>query len=214
MALLTKIYGQNRNDRKARQPLKERLQIMFPKLLFLSYNKNTPQIVTADINNISCTGFIRSSKEKIFRFVGKELRTDMQNMMQVAPSLTWPPKPEDLFATDRQPLKSLKSFLEQLLQFTHHTTGEMVKQHIWSFSQDIVYSISRGTFFHRKTHFAWYEISVCFLFFVIYAKSEYIRYWIYWKEFIHFSKCSQFLKLNFRFEVSDIFRTKCHSKKA
>ena len=70
MALLTKIYGQNRNDRKARQPLKERLQIMFPKLLFLSYNKNTPQIVTADINNISCTGFIRSSKEKIFRFRG------------------------------------------------------------------------------------------------------------------------------------------------
>ena len=207
MALLTKIYGQNRNDRKARQPLKERLQIMFPKLLFLSYNKNTPQIVTADINNISCTGFIRSSKEKIFRFVAEELRTDMQNMMQVAPSLTWPPKPEDLFATDRQPPKSLKSFLEQLLQFTHHTTGEMVKQHIWPFSQDIVYSISRG----NTLCLVWNK---CFLFFVIYPKSEYIRYWIYWKEFIHFSKCSQFLKLNFRFEVSDIFRTKCHSKKA
>ena len=71
-------------------------------------------------------------------------------MIQAAPSLPWPPKPEDLFAPDRQPPKSLTSFLEQLLQSTHHTTGEMVKQHIWSFSQDIVYSISRGTFFTAK----------------------------------------------------------------
>ena len=118
LALLTEIYGQDRNDRKARQRLKERLQIIFPELLFLSFNKNTPQIVIANINNISCTDFIRSSKEKI--------RTDMQNMMRVAPSPPWPPKPEDLFAPDRQPRKSLKSFLEQLFQSTH-TTGEMVK---------------------------------------------------------------------------------------
>ena len=85
----------------------------------------------------------------MFRFVADGLRTDIQNMMQAAPSLPWPPKPEDLLAPDRQPPKSLTSFLEQLLQSTH-TTGEIVKQHIWSFSQDIVYSISRGTFFTAK----------------------------------------------------------------
>ena len=51
----------------------------------------------------------------------------LRNMMQAAPSLPWPPKPEDLLAPDRQPPKSLTSFLEQLLQSTHHTTGEMVK---------------------------------------------------------------------------------------
>ena len=149
MALLTELYGQDRNDRKARQQLKERLQIIFPELVFLSYNKNTPQIVIASMNNISCTDFIRSSKEKMLRFVADELRTFIQNMMQAAPSLPWPPKPEDLLAPDRQPPKSLTSFLEQLLQSTH-TTGEIVKQHIWSFSQDIVYSISRGTFFTAK----------------------------------------------------------------
>ena len=87
MALLTEQYGQDRNNRKARQRLKERLQIIFPELLFLSYNKNTPQIVIANINNFSCTDFIRSSKEKMFRFVADELRTDIQNMMQAAPSL-------------------------------------------------------------------------------------------------------------------------------
>ena len=117
----------DRNDRKARQGLKERLQIIFPELLFLSYDKNTPQIAIANINNISCMDFIRSSKEKMFWFVADELRIEIQNMMQAATSLTWPPKPEDLFAPDRQPPKSLTSFLEQLLQSTHHTTGEMVK---------------------------------------------------------------------------------------
>ena len=86
----------------------------------------------------------------MFRFLANELRTDIQNMMQAAPSLSWPSKPEDLFAPDRQPPKSLTSFLEQLLQNTHYATGKMVNQHIWSFSQDIVYSISRGTFFTAK----------------------------------------------------------------
>ena len=62
------------------------------------------------------------------------------------------------------PPKSLTSFLEQLSQSIHHTTGEMVKQHIWSFSQDIVYSISRGTFFTAKH--TWLSINKCIVFFV------------------------------------------------
>ena len=39
LALLTELYGQDRNDRIARQRLKERLQIIFPELLFLSFSK-------------------------------------------------------------------------------------------------------------------------------------------------------------------------------
>ena len=65
---------------------KKDLQIIFPELLFLSYNNNTTQIVIANINNISCRDFIRSSKEKMFRFAADELRTVIQNMMQAAPS--------------------------------------------------------------------------------------------------------------------------------
>ena len=85
----------------------------------------------------------------MFQLAAEELLTDIQNIMQAAPSLPWPPKPENLFAPDRQASKSLTSFLEQLLHSTHHT-GEMVKQHIWSFSQDIIFSISRGTLFAAK----------------------------------------------------------------
>ena len=39
VALLTELYGQDRNDRKARQQLKERLQIIFPELLFFLITK-------------------------------------------------------------------------------------------------------------------------------------------------------------------------------
>ena len=42
LALLRGLYNQNWNDRKARQRKKERLQIIFPELLFLSYSKNIP----------------------------------------------------------------------------------------------------------------------------------------------------------------------------
>ena len=84
LALLTELYDQDRNDRKAWLLLKERLQIIFPELLFLSYSKNIPQIVIANINNIPCTDFIISSKKKMFRLVDDELRTDLKNMMQFA----------------------------------------------------------------------------------------------------------------------------------
>ena len=81
LALATELYGQDWNDRIARLRRKERLQIIFPELLFLSYSKNIPQIVNANICNIAYTDFILSSKEKIFRFVTEELRTDIQKMM-------------------------------------------------------------------------------------------------------------------------------------
>ena len=105
MSLLTELYGQDRNDRKARQQLKERLQIIFPELVFLSYNKNTPQIVIASMNNISCTDFIRSSKEKMLRFVADELRTSIQNMMQAAPSLPLATKTRRSICTRPTPTK-------------------------------------------------------------------------------------------------------------
>ena len=58
---------------------------------------------------------ILSSKEITFRFVGDELRKDIQNIMQVAPLLRWSPKLKYLFASDWETAKSLASFLEQLL---------------------------------------------------------------------------------------------------
>ena len=65
-ALLTELYHQDRNDRNPTLWLKERLQILFPELLLISYSKNISQIVIGNINNIPCTDFIVSSKKRCF----------------------------------------------------------------------------------------------------------------------------------------------------
>ena len=95
--------------------------------------------------------------------------------MQAAPSLPWPPKPEDLFAPDRQPPKSLTSFLRAA--FAKHTSynwrnGEVT--YLVLLTRYCLFDIQRNIF-HCKTHFAWYEISVYFLFFVIYAISDLLK---------------------------------------
>ena len=172
VALLTELYGQDRNDRKARQQLKERLQIIFPELLFLSYNKNTPQIVIASMNNISCTDFIRSSKEKMLRFVADELRTGIQNMMQVAPSLPLATKTRRSICTRPTPTKVFDKLSRAA--FAKHTlynwrNGEAT--YLVLLTRYCLFDIQRNIF-HSKTHFAWYEISVYFLFFVIYTISD------------------------------------------
>ena len=81
--------------------MKQIFQIIFPDLLFLSYNKSVPEIVLTDTNNTLCTDFIVSSKKNMFRFNDKELRIDTKNMMQVAPLLPEALKLEDMFAPDR-----------------------------------------------------------------------------------------------------------------
>ena len=77
---LSQLYGQDPNDRKAREQMKERLQIIFPELLFLSVKNNSPQIVVAKINNILCTYFIHSSKENMFWFIADEVWTRIKNI--------------------------------------------------------------------------------------------------------------------------------------
>ena len=59
--------------------------------------------------------FTTSSKKKMFQFVDDKLQTDIKNMMQVAPLLPCPLKPEDLFAPGQQLPRSLTSSLEQFL---------------------------------------------------------------------------------------------------
>ena len=79
LALLTELYEQDRNYSRTRLWPKERLQITFPELSFLFYSKNIPQIVFANMNNISCTDFIVS---KMFQFVDDKLRTDILCLVQ------------------------------------------------------------------------------------------------------------------------------------
>ena len=158
LAFLSQLHGQDRNDRKAREQLKERFQIIFPELFLLFINNNAPQIVIANINNILCRDFIHSSKEKMFRFVPDEVWTDIQNMMLAAPSLPWWPKPKDPFFTRPTATKVFDKF-SRAASVNHPSYNWRNGEATYSAILMRYYS-----FGHCKIHFAWYEISVSFYF--------------------------------------------------
>ena len=50
----------------------------------------------------------------------------------------------------REGPQSVKIFLRLLLQDDHHKTSDKCANHIWSFSQDFLHSVSNGTFLTAK----------------------------------------------------------------
>ena len=159
--------------------MKERPQIIFPELLFLSYNKSTPQIVIANINNISCTDFINSSKENIlFVQVSVCCRRAKNGYTKYDASCTI----TSLATKTRRSIctrPTATKVFDKLSRaaFAKHTSynwrnGEAT--YLVLLTRYCLFDIQRNIF-HCKTHFAWYEISVYFLFFVIYAISDLLK---------------------------------------
>ena len=71
-------------------------------------------------------------------------------MISKAPELPWPPTTEALSWSDRQPPESVKEFFRSVLHSTHHTPGDDICRYVESFSQELVYAVSRGDFFTEK----------------------------------------------------------------
>ena len=71
-------------------------------------------------------------------------------MISKAPELPWTPTTEALSWPDRQPPESVKEFFRYVLHSTHHTLGDDVCWYVESFSQDLVYAVSRGDFLTEK----------------------------------------------------------------
>ena len=69
LALLTELYGQDKNNRKHRQRLKERILKVYPDFLFLSSTYHSPEIVVESAQNISVSTFASTTKENMIRFV-------------------------------------------------------------------------------------------------------------------------------------------------
>ena len=150
MATLTKLYGQDENDRSARFRLKQRIEKVFPSLIFLSRDNASPLIVVNSIENITSTDFKVSQKEDLIKSTARMLREDILKFVEEAPGLSWPPKAFDLLKKDREGPQSVKMFLRALLQDDHHKTSDKCANHIWSFSQDLLHSVSNGTFITAK----------------------------------------------------------------
>ena len=136
LAKLTEIYGEDKNDCKKRQRLKEKIKEVFPDILFLSANTKSPQTI--------------AQKEEIIKVVASELRKDILNVIENALPLPWPPKPDDLFKKEREAPLSVTTFLRYLLQDSYHKTSESTENLIWSFSQDLLDSVSNGSFLTAK----------------------------------------------------------------
>ena len=114
LAKLTEIYGEDKNDHKKRQCLTEKINEVFPDILFLSANTKSPQIVVSSVENVASSEFHMAQKEEIIKVVASELRKDILNVIENALPLPWPPKPDDLFKKEREAPLSVTTFLRYL----------------------------------------------------------------------------------------------------
>ena len=139
--------------------------------MFLFYSKNIPQIVTANNNNIRCADFIVLSKKNTFRFVDEELRTDIKNDSgcTITPLAT---KTRRSICT-RPTVTKVFDKLSRAVSVKHTSynwrNGEAT--YLVLLTRYCSFDIQRNLF-HCKTHFAWYEISVCFSFSVIFILAD------------------------------------------
>ena len=120
------------------------------KIVSIAYNE--PQIVVSRsvLEDTCASNFIKKNKKFILKESARHLRSDITEMISKAPELPWPPTTEALPWPDRQPPESVKEFFRSVLHSAHHTPGDDVCQYVESFSQDLVYAVSRGDFLTEK----------------------------------------------------------------
>ena len=81
---LAEIYGEDKNDRKKRSRLKERIEKVFPDILFLHANKKSPLLVVSSLESIT-SNFHTADKEELVRSAASELRKDILDYIKKAP---------------------------------------------------------------------------------------------------------------------------------
>ena len=153
MKALTELYGFNKEDCRLRSKVKKRLEAKFgDSILFLTVSCREAQIVISKeaLLNTTVTSLMKDRKEFITKTAAKLLRADIVDMIKQAPDLPWPPTAETLAWKERQPPESVKEFLQNLLNATHHTRGENVQRYVESFAHDLVHAVSRGHFLTEK----------------------------------------------------------------
>ena len=149
--VLTEMYGFDKEDSRLHFKVKQRIENEFGDNAFVSYHE--PQIVVSRsvLEDICVGNFIKESKKFILKESARHLRSDITEMISKAPKLPWLPTTEALSWPDRQPPESVNEFLRYVLHSTHHTPGDDdVCRYVESFSQDLVYAVSRGDFLPEK----------------------------------------------------------------
>ena len=151
--VLTEMYGFDKEGSRLRSKVKQRIENEFgEKIAFVSIVYHEPQIVVSRsvLGDTCVSNFIKENKKFILKESARHLRSDITEMISKAPELPWAPTTEALLWPDRQPPESVKEFFRSLLHSTHHAPGDHVCRYVESFSQDLVYVVSRGDFLTEK----------------------------------------------------------------
>ena len=95
---------------------------------------------------------VEFDKEKVVKRSATILHEIVLKFIEDSPSLPWPPSIERLTSDERQCPWQLKLFFKVLLLApeAHHTESEIASRLSDSFSQDVIYAVSRGTFITLK----------------------------------------------------------------
>ena len=153
------IKGEKKNC-ETRKVLKKWIVRNFD-LLILTVEGNVSQVIVSkdtwnDVSNgsksLNSSISSSSSDSTALRDAAGILQDVIYNYIKDAPELPWPPTIESLKSRLESTPEKLTEFLRLLLtpQDTHHITTDMIQRHVSSFAQDIIYSLSRGSFLTLK----------------------------------------------------------------
>ena len=155
---ILEVKGEVKNS-DTRKNLKRWLERNFDDLVFLTVQSNQSQVVVSKDTWEEVTTGMRSlnssipvNKSSVLRDAARILQTVVTEYTENAEPLPWPPTVESLQKRLESMPEMLTEFLRVLLspQDIHHVTSETINRHVSSFAQDIVYSISKGTFLTLK----------------------------------------------------------------
>ena len=78
------------------------------------------------------------------------LRQHILAFVDKVPSLPWPPTVDTLLGSERQPPEEVTSFISHVLTSTKHKESHQISQLSKSFSEDLIYGVTRGKFLTAK----------------------------------------------------------------
>ena len=152
--------GEDQKNNETRRNIKRWLERNFKnEVLFLSADNKTSQIVVSQevwdevtSGSRSLNNSVQSCDMSVLREAASILKKIILDYTKSADDLPWPPTIESLRDRLKSTPDSLTTFLRLLLSpsDTHHITTETVNRHADSFAQDLIFSLTKGTFLTLK----------------------------------------------------------------
>ena len=139
------IYGLDGEDKRNRGKVKAKLMTDFPgQLAYLTLHYHSPQVVTAS-NSLAK---VELSNEKILQKASKILRSEIDECISTAKTMTCPPTIDAL--SERTIPANVRSFIQSVLSDGHHEISETAKRKANAIAEDIVFAASNSTFLLKK----------------------------------------------------------------